>query len=338
MSTTPDIVPAETETGAPLPDISQAPAEKDAYFKKADGTPVTGLVRGPDGKFQKAEGSETPEAKADEKPAQEPAKAKPAEPEKKPEDEKQKSIGEAWREVKEVKRAAAARLAEAERAIADAKREREAIEAEKAEMRSNFRGWIGKQNLSLRQLIEEDLKEQDEDPNQRELRSLKAKLEALEAEREAEKKAKAEQSETVSAEQERAQIGEYLGGKSDEYPYIAAYGAERAAHEIQSAFYTHLRETGERLDVFAMFEQAEGILADNAARLAAVKRDNGTQPAEAVATAAGAQSSNGKQVAEEPGEQVRTLTNRTAATTASGARPMTREERLRAAAAKLELR
>jgi hypothetical protein len=339
MSTTPDIVPAETETGAPIPDVSQAPAEKDAYFKKADGTPVTGLVRGPDGKFQKAEGSEATEAKADEKPAEAPAKAKPEEPAKKTEDEKrQQSIGDAWREVKEAKRSAASARAQAEAAIAEATKLRESLEAEAKEMRGNFRGWIAKQNLSLRELIEEDLKEQDADPRDKTLRELRAELDALKAERDEEKQAKGKQTEELSIAQEREQIGGYLAEKAEEFPYIAAYGAETAAREIQSAFYAHLKETGEHLDVFAMFDQAESILADNAARLAAVKQGHGSQTTEVSAQAAGAQSSDGKRVAEEPGERIQTLTNRSAAQTASGARPQTREERLAAAASRLQLR
>lgn len=339
MSTSPEIIEGHSESAAPaVADVSQAPPEKDAYFKKADGTPVTGIVRGADGKFQKAEAKPEEPAKTEaDKPADEP-KAKPAEPEKKPEDEKQKSIGEAWREVKEAKRHAAAARAEAERAVAEANKLKAELEAEKAEMRANFRGWIGKQNLSLRQLIEEDLKEQDEDPNQKELRALKSELAAIKAERDEEKRAKTQQTEQMSLAEERQQIAEYLGNAADEYPYIAAYGAATAAQEIHSAFYAHLRETGEHLDVFALFKQAEDILADNAARLAAVKRDNGTPPAAAVDTAAGAQSSDGKRVAEEPGEGTKTLTNRTVATTASGARALTREERLSRAAARLELR
>jgi hypothetical protein len=320
-------------------DVSQAPPEKDAYFKKADGTPVTGIVRGADGKFQRAEGKTEEPAKTEtEKPAEETPKAKPVEPEKKPAEERDKTIGDAWREVKEAKRHAAAARAEAERAVAEANKLKAELEAERAEVRGNFRGWLSKQNLSLRQLIEEDLKEQDEDPTQRELRALKTELASLKAERESEKKARTEQTEQVSLAEERQQIADYLAGASEEYPYIAAYGAETAAREIHSAFYAHLRETGEHLDVFALFKQAEGILADNAARLAAVKRDNGTPPAEAVDTAAGAQSSDGKRVAEEPGEGTKTLTNRTAATTASGARALTRDERIARAAARLELR
>jgi hypothetical protein len=325
-------------------DVSQAPPEKDAYFKKADGTPVTGIVRGADGKFQRAESKTEEPAKTEaEKPAEEAPKAKPVEPEKKPAEEREKSIGEAWREVKEARREAAVARADAERAVAEANKLKAELEAERAEVRGNFRGWLSKQNLSLRQLIEEDLKEQDEDPTQRELRSLKAELASLKAERESEKKARTEQTEQVSLAEERQQIADYLAGASEEYPYIAAYGAETAAREIHSAFYAHLRETGEHLDVFALFKQAEGILADNAARLAAVKAagaqsSDGKRVAEEPDTAAGAQSSDGKRVAEEPDAGTKTLTNRTAATTASGARALTRDERIARAAARLELR
>lgn len=126
------------------PDAHLVPPEKDPYFRRRDGTAVTGEAaksngkptppRANDGKFTKAEGAEAKQepAKAQDKPAETPAEeptqtaepepeAKPeTDPEEKPKteaeakkeaEERTQRIGDAWREVKaqrkELQRAAA---------------------------------------------------------------------------------------------------------------------------------------------------------------------------------------------------------------------------------------
>lgn len=307
------------------PPVPEEAAEQ-PYFVKKDGTPVTGRKRGPDGKFLPAPPAEAKaaEAKTETAPALEP----------KPEEEKQQRIGDAWREVKQARRELAARQASFESQQAEIARERESIAAERAEMRANLRGWLSKQGLSFRQLVEEDLKEQDQDPRERELRELRAEIQALKEDTDSRKKRETEAEKAAARQQELTEVAGMVEQNADQFPYLAAYGADRAAQELQAHFYHHLETTGERLDVFALFEQANQILADNARRLAAV--GNGKQVAEEPVTAARAESRVGSRVATEPEETAAqaapsTLTNRTAATRASAVKANLRpEERARA--------
>lgn len=330
---TTEIAP-QTETGEQL-ELTQAPEEKDPYFIR-DGKPFTGAKAG------QAEPAEPPEAEKDEDAEGDEAKAAP-EAEKEPaEDEKAKkksskdpeeALAHGFASLKKQKRLLAQREREAERRLAEAAQRAERYERITKLYQDDPYSAARELGLDFRRIVEHVAKEGDQDPTQKALAEANARIAALDAKLAefADERKQASQAEVVQGE--LTMLQERIEGAAEEFPYLAAYGADRAARAVHSAWYAHLHATGEHLDVAALFEQYEDELREDAARLARLQK-----PAEATASPA---RKNGAVQSAKPGarsDAPSTLSNRTTAQRASTDRPKTREERLAAAAAMLELR
>lgn len=186
--------------------------------------------------------------------------------------------------------------------------------------------------LNFRRIAEHVAKETEADPRDAELRATKAALEAVQAEVQAIK----QERETLSARQadqeETTLLRERVAASAEEYPYLNAYGAERAAEAVRTAFYAHLERTGEQLDVAGLLDEYEESLRADYERLARINPPAAAAQAVAPARRNGAVQSAKTVARDAPAA----LSNRTAAQRASGDRPMTREERLQRAAAMLK--
>lgn len=311
-----------TETAAE--DVGQAPAELDPYFVK-DGKAYTGAGEPVEVPPEAAK----PDAKAEPKP--DAAKA-----------DKPKSIGEAWKEIRQVRKDLSQQHVTLQEQHAQIQAARAELEQQQKLMKSDFRGFLKAQGLSLRDLIESDLKESDQDPRdkalaeyKRELDAQKQALEELRAERQ-------KQAEQATATQEHGLIVENAKQVAEEYPRVAAH-AEKWATRMRDHWYAHKQATGQTLtwdNLFSHFEQemAElGVAAPNPQsamqglkKPAPPARGKGAvKPAEHAD--GDTDDGNGADAA-----QSSTLTNRDSALRASGGRKLTREERARLAASQIK--
>ncbi len=314
-----------TETTAQAEDATQAPATVDPYFVKKDGTAVTGGAQDP----------ETPEGGEDLPPAAKPAAAKPAEP--------KQSIGDAWREVKQIRKELKAQAAQLEADRAEQQRLNEESRARDERIKKDFRGYIKEQGLSLRDLLEADLKETDQDPKEREIQTLKGELgevrqllQKLVEKDELNVQQATTQSEIALIQSEAAKV-------SEDFPRVARL-VERLAPNIHSDYYALLKggqkTTLEKL--FAQYEEyLEGIgvpLTETAAatggrsqakQTVRPSRVKGAPPANHVVEEAD-DDGNGA------GDGIAaSLTNRNAGARHTNGRFMTREERAAMASSKL---
>lgn len=262
-------LPPPTKIDLPA-DANQAPDHLDPYFRKPDGTPVTG---------------KTASAKSATKTAPKPSEPEPSEAAdtdaETDDTEEPERIGDAWIEVRDRERAIAAEAARIEaeqQRIAEAEREaaaaRERFEAEERELKTDLHGFLRKNNLSFFELVKADLERQDRETDplyiaQREAEAAQREAAELQAEREAEREREQQEAATVALAEERSALRSILEEVQDDAPHIAAFGVDRVIEEVQARYY-ELAAAGEQPSVPRLFAEAEALLAERARRFASI--------------------------------------------------------------------
>lgn len=272
-----------------------------------------------------------------EKPADDPKKQEKAGKKPRP------SIGDAWNEVKAAKKET--RL-DREAARAD----REAAQAELAELKAerqllntDFRGFLKQKGMSLRDLLEADLKETDATPEERERKAMAGTVDEVRSELAQVKAELAAAREEKLAAQDMETLKSVATERAEDYPLLAAR-IEKLAPEIRNAYYAHEQKTGKAPPLDELFQAYENYLTDlgvqappkqPATSRPGIKRPGSAQRKGAT-LAESAEEEPDDEGNDAPSGGPANLTNRMASQRVSnGKRPITREERLAQATALL---
>lgn len=307
-------------------DVTQAPAAVDPYFVKKDGTAVTG-------------GAEDPDAPQEEAPPEEP---KPAAKKA----ETKQSIGDAWREVKQARKEQRALQAELDARLAETNRVLEEAKQRDERIRKDFRGYVKESGLNLRDLLEADLKESDQDPKDREIQTLKGELGEVKQALQQLLKKDEQSAQQATAQSEIALIQSEAAKVAEDYPRVSRL-VEKLAPNIHADFYA-LANSGQKVTLEKLFQDYEDYLESIGVPLTETAADtrgrNGSKQTVRPSRVKGA--SLAKHVAEETDDDgdgaddgtAPALTNRSAGARHTNGRFMSREERVAMAASKIQFR
>lgn len=309
--------PAETEPA------TEAPATPDPYFMKKDGTPVTGGAP--------AKGEAPPET-----PPPAAAKPKPAEP--------KQSIGDAWREVKAERKAQKEARAELEVLKVQMQQQIDAAAQRDERIKKDFRGYVKEQGLSLRDLLEADLKESDVDPKERKVQTLESELTQLKSMLQQLVEKDQRQAQQATAQSEMKLIEDKAAEYAEEFPRLAR-NASKLAQNIHSDFYA-LSNAGQGKSLVQLFQDYETYLESIGVPLTVTAAANGGRSQQSVRPSRVKGAPPAKHVVEEPDDDgdgaddgtAPAITNRNAGERHTNGRFMSREERVRMASAKIQFR
>lgn len=305
-------------------------AAEDPYFVR-DGKAYTG--EGDPIDLEAAAKDDSEAEKTEEEPKKPEKPAKKARP----------SIGDAWNEVKAAKRETRLANEAAKAELEAAQAARAELEAQTQLLKTDFRGFLKKNGMSLRDLLEADLKETDATPEERERKALQGDLGSVKEELARVQAELAAAREEKLAAQDMETLKTVAAERAEEYPLLAAR-IEKLAPEIRNAYYAHEQKTGKAPPLDELFQAYENYLNDlgvqappkhPATSRPGIKRPGSAQRKGAT-LAESAEEEPDDEGNDAPSGGPANLTNRMASQRVSnGNRPMTREERLAQATALL---
>ncbi len=323
----------QVEERADVGETEMIPPEKDPYFVTEDGVPFTGVeVDDPNSEPASEAKPEEAEAEGEEAEAKSDGESDGEAKDQDDEDKKaepEEDLTQAFIALKRQKKAIARREREAQRVVASISQREADLAARESKLgelegllQTNKRELARRLGLDFRELAEEYLSEDEQDPRDAAIEKLTQKVEYLEKKNDdILRQTQAAAAAQAEAEEVHLVTGLISDGSRDNLAaYADTYGLETAAREIRQAFYQRLEAGEENLSVSKLLDEAEEQLSKFTERRAQPKPDEAK---------ASPRRGNGAVQSAKPGAQTEapaTLSNRVATERASPDRELTPEE------------